>query len=227
MRTALLITIVFGLSCPASAQESVLDRRIKGDEPGAATVWLPDAISSGIFAWRIAESAGIPLVFEAWPLDYRDPAAIAQRIDLAGLTVHEALDTLVAQDSRYRWEERSGTVVIRPIGLAASADDALNQPIAGVRGDRLRLDDVLAHVTEVVQGKVAPATSPASRDSKEFALDVSSGTVLDLLVSAARAHGGVMWSVPDGARGPDQDGFSLGFQTFAGAGRGTAGPAAR
>jgi hypothetical protein len=227
MRAAFLMTFMFGLSSAADAQESVLTRRIKADAPGAAVVWLPDAISGGMFAWRIAESAGVPLVFEASPLDYRDPAIAAQRFDLDGLTVREALDALVAQDPRYRWEEHDGIVVIRPIGVLADAGDALNQRIAAVRGDRVRPEDVLARVTAAVVGTGAPPTLPAAIASQEFALDAPGGTVLDLLAAAARAHGRVMWSVPDVARRPDQGGFSIGFKTFAGAGARMPGDAAR
>jgi hypothetical protein len=227
MRAALLMASMFVLSGAADAQESVLDRRIKADAPGAAVVWLPDGISDGMFAWRIAESAGVPLVFEASPLDYRDPAIAAQRFDLDGLTVREALDALVAQDSRYRWEEHDGIVIIRPIGVRADPGDALNQRIAGVRGDRVRLEEVLARVTAVVAGTGAPQTLPATIASQEFTLDAPNGTVLDLLAAAARAHGRVMWLTPDGARGPDQGGFSIGFRTFAGTGAAVPGDAAR
>jgi hypothetical protein len=227
MRAVLMMAIVFGLSSAADGQESGLDRRIKAEAPGAAVVWLPDGISGGMFAWRIAESAGIPLVFEASPFDYRDPAVIARHVDLAGLTVREALDILVAEDPRYRWEDRDGIIVIRPLGLSNNPDNALNQRVSRVRGDRLHLEDLLARVTAAAHASSAPPTPRAALDLREFRVDVSSGTVLDVLVAAARAHGGVMWSVPDVARGPDQGGFSLGFMTFAGAGVDTRGPAAR
>ena len=227
MRAALLMTFMFGLSTAADAQESVLARRIKADAPGAAVVWLPDGISSGMFAWRIAESARVPVVFEASRLHHRDPATMLQRLDLDGLTVRDALDLLVAEDPRYRWEEHDGTVVIRPNGVLADPTDALNQRIAGMHGDRLRLENVLARVTAAVLGTGAPTTLPAAMSSQEFGLDAPGGTVLDLLAAAARAHGGVMWSVPAGTQGPDLGGFSLGFKTFADAGAVMPGDAAR
>ena len=227
MRAALLMAFLFGLSSAADAQESVLTRRIKGDAPGAAVVWLPDGLSNGMFAWRIAECADVPLVFEASPADFRDPAIVARRFDLDGLTVREALDVLVAQDSRYRWEEHDGIVIIRPIGVLADPVDALNQRIAGLRADRVRLDDVLARATSAIRGIGVAAVLPAVIDSRQFALDTPSGTVLDLLAATARAHGRVMWSVPGGARGPDEGGFSIGFRTFADAGAVLPGDAAR
>ena len=228
MRIALLMAIIFGLSSAAAhAQDSVLDRPIKADAPGAAVVWLPDSITNGMLAWRISASGGVPVIFEASALDYRDPAIAAQRFDLEGFSVREALDFLVAQDPRYRWEERDGIVVIRPIGVLADAGDAFNQRIAGMRGDRVRLEDVLAKVTAAVRRTGVTAVLPAANDTQAFALDAPSGTVLDLLAAAARAHGGVMWSAPEAARGPDQSGFSIGFTTFAGAGAATPGDAAR
>ena len=227
MRAVLIMAIMFGLSSTADGQESVLDRRINADAPGAAVVWLPDGISGGMFAWRIAESASVPLVFEASPLDYRDPAVIARRIDLAGLTVREALNILVAQDPLYQWEARDGTIVVRPISLSSNPNDPLNQKVSGVRGGRLHLEDLLARITAAVPGSSASPAPPAAVDPQEFRVEVPGGTVLDVLVAAARAHGSVMWSVPDVSRGPDQAGFSLGFMTFTGAGAGVRGPAAR
>ena len=227
MRAALLIAFMFGFSSLADAQETVLARRIEADAPASAVVWLPDGISDGMFAWRIAESAGVPLVFEGLPLAYRDPATVPQRFDLDGLTVQQALDALVAQDSRYRWEAHDGIVIIRPSGLLSDPVDALNQRIVGLQGERVRLDDVLARITTAVRGTSVPPVGPAVVDSHEFALDAPGGTVLDLLAAAARAHGAVMWSAPGSARGPDQGGFSIGFKTFAGAGAAAPGNAAR
>jgi hypothetical protein len=227
MRAALLMVFLVGLSCAADAQESVLARRIEADAPGAAVVWLPDGISSGMFAWRIAECAKVPLVFEASRFDYRDPSVVTKRFDLEGLTVREALDALAAQDPHYRWEEHDGVVVIRPIEMLADPGDALNQRIAGVRGDRVRLDDVLATATAGVAGAGALPTLAAAIASQEFALDAPDGTVLDLLMAAARAHGRVMWLTPDGARTPDHNGVSIGLRIFAGARPGVASDAAR
>ena len=227
MRTALVMAFMFGLSSAADAQESVLNRRIKADAPGAAVVWLPDGISSGMFAWRLADSAGVPVVFEASPLDYRDPTIVARRFDLDGLTVRQALDALVLQDPRYRWGEHDGVLVIRPVGALADPGDALNQRIAGVRGDRVRLEEVLARVTASLAAGGVPQAFPAAVASPEFPLVVASGTVLDLLAAAARAHGRVMWLTPDAGRDPDQSGVSIGFRIFAGTAVGVSGDAAR
>ena len=227
MRTALLMVFIFGLSSAADAQERVLDRRIKADRPGGAVVWLPDGISNGMFAWRLADSAGVPLVFEASPLDYRDPSTVAQRFDLDGLTVREALDALVAHDPRYQWEEHDGVLVIRPLRVLADAGDAFNQRIAGVRGHGVRLEEVRASVTAAIAGRGVAQPLPAAIALQEITLDVPSGTVLDLLVAAARAHGRVMWLTPGGVRGPDQDGVSIEFRVFAGAAAGVSGDAAR
>jgi hypothetical protein len=188
---------------------------------------VPDGIANGMFAWRIAQTGGVPLILEAAPLNYRDPAIVAQRFDLAGRTVREALDIFVAQDPRFRWEERDGVIVIRPGALWTNPDDALNQPMPGLYGDALHAQDVLTGVMTTMVGTHTSLSTPATLDSKRFSLDVPSGTVLDILVAAARVHGGLMWSVPDAPRGPDQAGFSLRFDTFAGGGAGITGPAPR
>jgi hypothetical protein len=214
MRLVVLVVIVCSISAAARAQESALDRQINADAKGAAVVWLPDGMSDGMFAWRVAESARVPLIFEASPPEYRDPTTALERIDLDGLTVRAALDILVAHDPRYGWEERNGVIVIRPDRLTNDPEDRLNQRVAGVQRNRLGLQDVLAGVTAAASGGISRAVSPAI-DSRQFAIDAPSGTVLDILVAAARAHGRVMWSVPDAVRGTAAGEFSLGYRTFA------------
>jgi hypothetical protein len=225
MRAVIVAAIVSGVCGPAFAQQGVLERRIQADTPAAAVVWAPDGVANGMFAWRIAQTAAAPVIFEAWPLHYRDPSIVAERIDLAGHTVREALDLLVAQDPQYRWEERDGVIIIRPAALSSNPDDALNQPIAAVRADHVRAQDVLVGVMAAITG--VSMDVQGTGDARRFSLDVPSGTVLDLLAATARAHGTMMWSVPDGARAPGQEGFSLGFKTFAGGGAGLIAPVAR
>lgn len=225
MRLLVSTAIICALCSAARAQESNLGRLISADAPGAAVVWLPDGISSGMFAWRIAECARVPLIFEASPFDYRDPTTVAERVDLAGLTVREALDVLVAHDPRYGWEERTGIIVLRPSSLAGDPEDLLNRRIAAVKGSRVDLNGVLARVTASGSeqgGSVRPAI-----DSRLFAIDAPSGTILDVLVSAARAHGGVMWTMPDAVRGPERGAFSLGYRTFVHEAAGTCGSGGR
>ena len=215
MRLVVLVVIICGFCAAARAQESVLDRHIRADATGAAVVWLPDGISDGMFAWRVAETAAVPLIFEALPPEYRDLATPFERVDFDGLTVRAALDILVAHDARYRWEERNGVILIRPGTFANDPEDRLNQRVAGVQRNRLGLQDVLAGITGAAASGGLSATLPPAIDSRQFAMDVTSGTVLDILVAAARAHGRVMWSVPDGVRRADSGGFTLGYRTFA------------
>jgi len=226
MRLVLTAVIICGFCAGARAQESALDRQIKADAAGAAVVWLPDRISDGMFAWRVAESASVPLIFEGLPPEYRDPSTVIERVDLDGLTVRGALDILVAHDPRYRWEEREGVIVIRPGRLTNDPDDRLNHRVSGVQRTRLGLQDVLASVTAATSGGGASPDLPPAIDSRQFAMDVPSGTVLDILVAAARAHGRVMWSMPDGVQGVDSGRISLGYRTFAND-AGKAGVAAR
>jgi hypothetical protein len=228
MRIAFVAALIFGLPGISGAQENVLDRRIESAASGAAVVWVPDGIANGTFAWRVAQTAGVPLIFEASPLHYRDPAVAAERLDLAGHTVREALDDLVGHDPRYRWEERDGVIVIRPGEAWRNPEDPLNQRTVGLHGDELRAEHVLTGVMTIVSGSHTSSSLgvPATLGSKRFSLDVPEGTVLDVLVAAARS-GGLMWSVPDAAWGPDQRGFSLGFKVLTGGDAGITGPASR
>lgn len=103
--------LTLGLAASAPAQE-VLERPIASDHLGPAVVWAPEAISSGLWARRVAQGARVALVFEGAA---SVPAAgLPERVDLTGLTVREALDTLIARDPRYSWRQVGEAIVVRP-----------------------------------------------------------------------------------------------------------------
>ena len=185
-------------------------------------VWTPDGIANGTLAWRLAQTAHAPLVFEAIPTDIRDPAVVSQRVDLTGKTVRDALDVLTGLDARYRWEEQDGVIVIRPASLWQDANDPLNQPVIGIAWDDIRVEEVLTRVMTIIDG--AAEALPAAIATPPISIRLDTGTILDVLVAAARADGGVMWSLPDGSSQPGHAGFSLGFKTFDGQGAGLTAP---
>ena len=73
----------------------------------------------------------------------------------------------------------------------------------------------------LVDGWSPPATAVPR---VAVSIQMKTGTVLDVLAAVARAHGALMWSVPDGTRRPGGAGFSLGFKTFDGGGAGLTAP---
>lgn len=84
-------------------------------------------------ALQIAKLAKVPLGIEALP---RDPAArllpVGERLQLGGATVGDALDRLVHLDSRYRWSEEQGVIVIRPAAAWADARHFMDEPLDAI-----------------------------------------------------------------------------------------------
>lgn len=140
---------------PAIAQTSVLDRTLSIDALGNPVVWLPGSIGDGTFASRIAMSGQLPLIFEPSPLPTTSPAG-AQRLDLTGKTVREALDLFVAADARYTWTEVNGVIVIRPLAAMTDAADSLNAAVTNVVWDTISAAQALAGIVGLISGQSPP-----------------------------------------------------------------------
>jgi hypothetical protein len=77
--------------------------------------------------------------------------------------------------------------------------------------------DVLMRVFGLIYrpGEPGPTETnePNDRETRLFSIDVQSGSVLDVLIASARAHGHLGWFVP-GLSGPSKLDYSIGFRAF-------------
>jgi hypothetical protein len=210
------------MASPGLAQTAVTERVLGPDALGDPVVWLPASIDNGTFAARVAMAARVPLIFEAAGFASSAPS---QRVTLMGKTVRESLDAWVAADARYTWSEVNGVLVIRPLAAVSDPHDPLNQPITNVTWSNISVPQALNGVIALFSGFTAqPGVTDAPFDNEVFSVAVPSGTVLDVLVEAARAHGSLIWSTPDTTQRSGQPGFSVGVATFSGRGIGATMP---
>jgi hypothetical protein len=220
MRLVLFKTFVFatfavGFGAYPRSQVSPLDR------PLATTTHLiyapegnlaapSDASELGLLS-RIARVAGAPFGFEADEVDPRPSTGVAVvPHEVSGDTLRAALDAFVTLDPRYEWRDANGVVVMRTRRAWTSTRDVLNQQVRDV--DWRDLDVIAAF------NRVARLLYPASpheafegmsgRHDRPFSVQVSDGTLLDVLDAIARADGELGWAVSYGTA-PNPTRFTL------------------
>ncbi len=170
----------------------------------------------------VARTARVPMVFEA------DPASrftAAGTVYLVGKTVAEALGPLNTPESPYRWIVHDGVVVIRPRREWTNARNPLNQPVENLAWNGVNADVVVERVRQLTYGP-GTATDHVSRISlgtRLFSVAVQQGSVLDVLIASARAHGELLWSTAYPAH-PASTRYSFGYHSYNDTGMGTAMP---
>jgi len=173
-----------------------------------------------MFPTRIAMAAHVPLVFEAAVLPMPAPATL-QRLTLTGKTVREVLDLLVAADPWYAWSDVNGVIVIRTLAAVTNTTDPLNAPVSNIVWDHVSVPQALNGMVALLSGApAAPVPSETPFDEAVFSVAVPAGSVLDVLIESARAHGALLWSTPDTTQRADHSGLSVGVATFSGRGIG-------
>jgi hypothetical protein len=190
-----VILVFVGLWVTALADVSPLERYLVQDRLGDVVIRMPLSNSAAeVVAWRIAMSARVLVGFEASATEIPSPVEPFTRVLLTGQTVRSALDTLVKLDSRYRWEELNGVVVIRPVAAWNDPNDPLNQSVETVSWDNMSPGSAGRSVG-VLMHKPAPASVPFPSPERTFSVHVASATVLDVLNQIVRSHGELSWTV--------------------------------
>ena len=199
------IGIVFGQSQHA---DSILDR-IVPEQPGGGPYALNPALSnwSDGSALAVGRAAGIVVGFEAAP-EVTEVGAVAtkelaallkiraergQRVSLAGKTVREALDTIVAVDPRYRWMNVQGVPVVRPWASWTDPRNPLNQVVAPVVWPETDLATALSDVVALITRTNTSGPVPGAGRGPKFAVQTGPIAVMELLNTIATAHGAVRW----------------------------------
>jgi hypothetical protein len=128
-----------------------------------------------------------------------------------------------------RVEPRSRRVlIVRPLAAVLDSADPLNQPVANIVWTDVTTPQALEGVVRLLSGGGGgPSPSETVIDDRVFSVTIPSGTVLDVLVAAARAHGALVWQTPDPTQHASWPGLSVGVATFDGRGIGIAVPLAQ
>jgi hypothetical protein len=214
------VTIVsIGLGAMSlAAQERLSDRTLSALGREDAGFFVHANITQSHFRFivaMIARSARVPIGLEevaAEPQAYDGNLARVpeeSRTPLIGLTVHQALDRLVAADPRYRWQERDGVILIRPIDAWNDPRHYLLRPrgVLDVKGQRPV--DIVKQVYEWqglainwgAGGMIGDPRSVEHDVNSRISLSELAPTILDTLNAVIVRHGGLGWLI-EYARGP-------------------------
>jgi hypothetical protein len=207
--TAFALSLVGSLSVTAIPQSppapSLLDRIVPGEPNGGPYALTPPLRTwSDRAALSVGRAAGIVVGFEAAPEilhvgDIATPEIAAaiktrRRVPLAGKTVRDALDTIVAVDPRYRWVDVGGVPVVRPWASWNDPKHPLNQVVAPIAWHETDLATALSNVVALVTGTTISGPIPGSGRGPTFALQTGPIAVMELLNAIGTAHGGaVVW----------------------------------
>jgi hypothetical protein len=165
---------------PAAAQAS-LDARVGPDAFGHPIV--AGEVLLGHVVMTLSHAVGIPMGWEYGTVARR-------RIELTGLTLREALDTL-ARHTGCEWREMSGVIVCRPAAAWAQPATPLDTIVPPINLRQTSGNRALALVARLL-GAPADAVTSFS-DTRRFPLSTEQGRLVDLLNAIVRAHGDMVW----------------------------------
>ena len=228
-----LVSLVSIASTPTLAQSRLRERVLTPVGRGDAGFFAsprPDAEELRFLLALIAKSARVPIGFEevaGVPMPYDGTLSTippSARTLLIGLTVGEALDALVSADPRYRWREQDGVILLRPVEAWADPAHFLHKRLSAFHLRDSTVSDVARAIyaqfgVRIIFGEGGVLGDPPGPDfglEKRIVFDVPSGTMLEVLNSVVRAHGGLGWMVHYANAPADIKTSCLRFVTFDG-----------
>jgi hypothetical protein len=151
----------------------------------------PDADATGRRIATLAMMGSVPLGFE-------DAASGAEPPSLpsiqAGVSVRDALNSVVSADPRYTWRVVDGVIVVRPAEAWADKKNPLSLPAGEVSWNDVTPVQALTYIGDLIlDHSVIPVRDPDPK-AKHFSIVLASGSILDVLNEVVRVHGGLMWS---------------------------------
>lgn len=190
---ALVATLAIGERSSAAQGHTILDKIVAQTPLGEAR--LTGAASPCLAALAVAWGAQIPMGCEGPDSPARDASSgESPRRSFTGLTVRDALQTIVHAYNGFQWQDLEGVPVIRPIAAVRRHAHFLNQTLPaltfGTEGGVVEAFEVISELAG--QGRLSP---PTSIDRAPFKVVFPGGTLLDLLNAIARSHGQLAWHI--------------------------------
>jgi hypothetical protein len=198
-----MCVILSGLG--ARAQQQVASDRFvtpgTRGEPFLVVPPLPTESDDVILA--IARQARVPMGLELAPetafgratpwlqREVRDRT----KVSLAGMTVRDALNTVVQNDPRYSWTQKNETFVVRPVNAWTDPDAPLNRAIADFSMEDTELDVLLARIAVLLGMSYVARERFGVGPLRRVSVNVPSGTILDVLNTIVTEHGSMSWEV--------------------------------
>lgn len=224
------VLLVLGLAGPLTAQDTTippLERIIDTDHSirlPAHECTVPSAVLGLARRYRFIAGAEFLLVDcqRLWTEARRD----GESINLRGFSVGDALKRLTAIDPRYRWVERDGLVVIRPLEAWADPKNMLNFTTESFVLADVNVGSALDAVVGALTGQ--PRWSPemlhasaerTEQGARRFSVKTATVSVAEALDAIVRAHGDAWWEFRRSFT-PDNPAPAVWIYTFDGTGLG-------
>ena len=227
-------TVSAAASQKPAEEPSPLDR-IVVEQPGGGPWLLTPAVPtfSEKAPLAVGKAAGVVVGFELAPgivshgpigPELQAQIKTRERISLAGKTVREALDAIVAVDPRYHWVDVHGVPVVRPRKAWVDPFNPLNRVGGPIDWHEVSLDRALSLLVAGLRGQTEDSGRPIPGDdrSRTFSLRLETAGLLEMLNEIAKAHGRVVWEVgheciPANVKNrPAGDDLQVGFTSFDG-----------
>jgi hypothetical protein len=178
--------------------------------PAGARTSPSDAGEMGLLS-RLARASNQPFGFESDSESPRStPAEQVEPRAITAPTLRAALDGFVVMDPRYRWKDVGGVFVVRTAAAWDDPRNALNQRVHDLHWHELRVLSAFDRVAHLLYPRDPLTYFEGIREAgnRSFDVDVTDGTILDVLDGAVRADGELGWWVAYG-RASERQQFSL------------------
>ena len=159
------------------------------------------------FMSRLSRIALVPFGVESNRAEPRPPTGrpVVEHT-IAAQTLRQALDAICRIDPRYAWSDADGVVLLRPRGAAEDTGDPLNRQVRDIRWQGLTsftAFDAVAHLLypDDRRDYFAALKAPAGRP---IDVDVTDGTIVDVLNAVVRSDGELGWWVHYGGATDDR-----------------------
>lgn len=133
---------------------------------------------------------------------WRETPRTGELLNLRGLTIRAALEKLATLDPRYRWIERDGMVVIRPLKAWGDRTNMLNYTTTSFALDEVNLggalDAVLSAITGIGRTSGQLLSNRTEQAARSFSVKAGATSVGEALDAIVRAHGQSWWEVKIG-----------------------------
>ena len=181
MRTTALALLVFGLVIAqtgrGSAQASGTQSELADDVLGGAL-------------WHIAVTTQSRIGFESVEF-VRLPSQLKHVPTFSVSSRDEALNAAVKANPRYEWRAIGDIAVVRPRSAWNDAGDPFNRPVRNLRVENAPSGAVLLGLRDFIYTN---RFAVLPKGGVPVAVDVQSGTVIDVLNQLVQSAGAVFWS---------------------------------
>jgi hypothetical protein len=170
-------------------------------------------------------SAGVEYLLVDCQRLFAESRRDGETIDLYGLSIGDALKKLATIDSRYRWVERDGLVLVRPREAWTDPKNMLNSTTESFVLDDVNVGSALSVVVSALSGQprshlmLEQSSERTEQGRRRFSVKTGTVSAAEALDAIVRAHGDAWWEFKRSFTLPDW--FpTVYIQTFDGTGLG-------